>query len=142
MESINLMTFVPDRSTITGITNASPAVITTSPAHGMYTGMVARLVVPQNYGPVQLNGVAAHVSVISSTQFACYSSLVPVAVPISAVDFPAFVTPTNPGLVASCIPIGEGAVPQTDLAWQIQSNYCDSPLDDTVYNNSTVEIPF
>lgn len=136
------MTFVPDRSTITGITQASPAVVTTSPAHGMFTGMVARLVVPYNYGPVQLNGIVAHVSVISPTQFACYSSLVPTAVPISAVDYPAFVTPTNPGLVASCIPIGQGATPETALAWQEQSNFCDSPLADTVNNNSTVEIPF
>ena len=136
------MTFVPDRSTITGITNTSPAVVTTSPAHGMFTGMVARLVVPYNYGPVQLNGIAAHVSVISPTQFACYSTLVPTAVPISAVDYPAFVTPASPGLVASCIPIGDGPTPQTTLDWQKQSNYCESPLADTVYNNSTVEIPF
>ena len=136
------MTFVPDRTTISGITQASPAVVTTSSAHGMFTGMVARLVVPKNYGPVQLNGIVAHVSVISPTQFACYSSLVPTAVPISAVDYPAFVAPTSPGLVASCIPIGEGPTPQTTLAWQAQSNFCDSPLDDTVYNNSTVAIPF
>lgn len=131
------MTFVPTRSTITGITNASPAVVTTSPAHGMFTGMVARLVVPYNYGPVQLNGIAAHVSVISPTQFACYSSLVPTEVPISAVNYPAFVTPANPGLIASCIPIGDGPTPQTTLAWQAQNNYCESPIDDTVYNSET-----
>lgn len=136
------MTFVPTRSTITGITQTSPAIVTTSPAHGCFTGMVVRLVVPQNYGPIQLNGVAAHISVISPTQFACYSSLVPTAVPISAKDYPAFVTPANPGLVASCIPMGDGPTPQTALNWQVQSNYCDSPLADTVNNNSTVEIPF
>lgn len=131
------MTFVPDRSTITAITNTNPAIVTTSPAHGMTTGMVARLVVPNNYGPVQLNGTMAHVSVISSTQFACYSSLVPIAVPISAVDFPAFVTPTSPGLLASCIPIGAGPTPQSGVEWEITNNFCDSPLDDVVVNVST-----
>lgn len=130
------MTFAPGRSTITGITQANPAVVTTSPGHGMTTGMVARLVVPKNYGPVQLNGIAAHVSVISPTSFACYSSLVPTAVPISSVDFPAFAAPASPGLVASCIPIGDGPTPQTTLDWQSQSNFCDSPIDDTFYNNS------
>lgn len=136
------MTFVPDRTTITGITTANPAVVTTSPGHGMVTGMVARLVVPLNYGPVQLNGIAAHVSVISPTQFACYSTLVPTAVPISSIGYPAFSAPAAPGLVASCIPIGEGPTPQTNLAWQAASGYCDNPPDDAVVNNSTVEIPF
>lgn len=131
------MSFVPDRSTITAITNTNPAIVTTSPAHGLSTGMVARLVVPYNYGPVQLNGIQAHVSVLSSTQFACYSTLVPIAVPISAVDFPAFATPANPGLIASCLPMGMGATPQTDLEWQITNNYCESPLDDVVVNIET-----
>lgn len=131
------MSFVPDRSTITALTNTSPVVVTTSPAHGLTTGMVVRLVIPYNYGPVQLNGTMAHVVVLSSTQFACYSTLVPTAVPISAVDFPAFATPAIPGLIASCLPIGAGPTPQDDVEWERINNFCDSPLDDVVTNIST-----
>lgn len=136
------MTFTPTRSTITGITQANPAVVTTSPAHGMLTGMVARLVVPQNYGMFQLNGTVAQVSVISPTTFSCYASLVPSAVTINSINFPAFVTPTTPGLVASCIPIGEGSTPVNDVPWQTTNGYCESLIDDAVVNNSTSEIPF
>jgi hypothetical protein len=134
--------FTPDRSTITGITNSNPAVVTTSPDHGMYTGMAARLVVPQKYGMVQLNGSVVHVNVISPTTFSCYSTLVPSQVTINSTNLPAFVIPANPGLVASCIPIGAGATPVNNVPWQANDGYCDSPLDDAFLNNSTVEIPF
>ena len=122
------MTFTPDRSTITGITKANPAVVSTTPDHGMYTGMVARLVVPNNYGMTPLNGAIVHINVISPSTFACYASLVPSAVTINSINFPAFVTPTNPGLVASCIPVGEGPTPINDVAWQTQNEYCESPV--------------
>ena len=136
------MTFTPDRTNITGITQANPAVVTTSPAHQMLTGMVARLVIPQNYGMIPLNGSVVHVNVISPTTFACYASLVPSAVTINSIDFPAFVIPTNPGLLASCIPIGEGATLINDVPWQTTNGYCESPVDLPFLNNSTVEIPF
>lgn len=136
------MTYIPTRTDIVGITNSDPAIVTTSPDHGMFTGMVARLVVPQNYGMTQLNGILAHVRVISPSTFACYSSLVPFSVSINTLNFPVFVVPTSPGLLASCIPVGDGPTPETAVAWQVNNNFADSPLDDTFLNNSTVEIPF
>jgi hypothetical protein len=108
----------------------------------MFTGMVARLVVPLNYGMTPLNGILAHVKVLSPTTFACYSSFVPFYVSINSLNYPAFVIPTNPGLLASCIPVGDGPTQETSVAWQFNNNFADSPLDDTFLNNSTVEIPF
>ncbi len=136
------MTFVPDRSNIIGISQANPAVVTTSPDHGLTTGAVVRLVVPRNYGMYPLNGLSVHAIVLSSNTFNCYESLVPTAIPIDSSIFPAFVTPSNPGMLASVLPMGQGPTPQTALAWQAQSNFCDSPVEDAVLNDSTVEIPF
>jgi hypothetical protein len=136
------MTFVPDRSNIVDITQSNPAVVTTSPDHGLANGAVVRLVVPRNYGMYQLNGLAVHAFVLSTTTFSCYETIVPVAVTINSLDLPAFVLPSNPGMLASVLPMGQGPTPQIALEWQIQSNFCDSPLGDAVTNNSTVEIPY
>jgi hypothetical protein len=136
------MTFVPDRSNITGITQANPAVVTTSPDHGLTTGAVVRLVVPRNYGMYPLNGLAVHAIVLSANTFSCYETLVPTAVTINSANFPAFVTPSNPGMLASVLPMGQGPTPQTALTWQAQSGFCDSPIEDAVLNDSKTEIPF
>jgi hypothetical protein len=136
------MTFVPDRSNIIGITQANPAVVTTSPDHGLTTGAVVRLVVPRNYGMYPLNALAVSVVVLSSSTFSCYYTLVPTAIPVNSTSFPAFVIPSNPGALASVLPMGQGPTPQTGLAWQSQSGFCDSPIEDAVLNDSTTEIPF
>lgn len=136
------MTFKPDRTTITNITQAIPCVVTTDANHGQFTGNVVRLNVPPSYGMFQLNNLAVHVRVLSDTTFSCWYSLVPTGVPIDSRSYPAFVTPTNPGFVASVIPIGSGPTPITDLEWQRNSDYCDDTLLDAVLNNSKVEIPF
>jgi len=136
------MTFTPDRSMITNITNANPAVVTTSPAHGMQTGNVARLNVPLNYGMFQINNVVVSITRLSSTTFSCQLTQVPPAVNLNTVDYPAFVTPTNPGFEASVIPIGAGPTPVISVDWQSRNNFCESKIDDALTNTSTVEIPF
>lgn len=136
------MSFVPDRSNITGITNASPAVVTTSTPHGLYTGMVVRTVVPNNYGMYQMNGQMAQVSVLSSNTFACYQTLVPTLIPIDSTNYNTFTAPAIPNILAQVLPIGDGSHPINQVEWQTTNGYCDSTLDDVVYNNSTVEIPF
>jgi len=136
------MTFTPDRATITDITQAIPCVVTTDANHGYFTGNVVRLNVPATYGMFQLDKLAVQVRVLSDTTFSCWYMLVPTAVPVDSRGFPAFVIPTTPGFVASVIPIGSGSTPVTDTGWQINNNYCETPLTDAVINNSTVEIPF
>lgn len=136
------MTFTPDRSNIVDITQSNPAVVTTAEDHGLFTGGVVRLVVPRNYGMYALNGHQVQIIVLSDTTFSCYVSLVPTAITVNSTFFPAFVIPTDPGLLASVLPIGQGATPQNNLDWQIISGYCESPIDDAVINNSTVPIPF
>lgn len=136
------MTFSPDRSTITNITQAVPAVVTTNQNHGLFNGNVVRLNVPKTYGMFQLNNIPVQVVPLSPTTFSCWYMLVPQGLPVDSRSYPGFVTPTNPGFVASVIPMGSGPTPKTDTQWQITNNFADTPLTDTFYNNSTVEIPF
>lgn len=136
------MTFTPDRSTITNITQAIPAVVTTETAHGLFTGNVVRLIVPSSYGMVDLNRMQVQIRVLSSTTFSCFYSLFPQDLPVDSRNYPAFVIPATPGAVASVLPIGSGPTPQTDTSWQINNQAFDSPIDDAVLNNSTSEIPF
>jgi hypothetical protein len=142
MESRYLMTFTPDRSSIVNITQANPAVVTTDVAHGFFTGNVVALNVPKNYGMFELNNLKVQVIVLSDVTFACYYSLCPFVVPVDSTNLPAFVIPANPGYIASVIPVGSGPTPVDVLSWQIASGFCETPLTDTVLNNSTVEIPF
>lgn len=135
------MTFTPDRTNIVGITQANPCVVTTDANHGLFTGNVVRLNVPITYGPVQLNNLAVQALVLSTTTFSCWYSL-PNGVSVNSTLYPAFVTPTNPGFLASVIPIGSGPTPETYIQWQAQNNFCDTPTSDAVLNNSTVNIPF
>jgi len=136
------MSFVPDRSNITDITNASPAVVTTSTPHGLSTGMIVRTVVPNNYGMYQMNGQQAQVTVLNPTSFACYQTLVPTLVPIDSTNYNTFSAPAIPNLLSQVLPMGEGSHPINDIEWQRVNGYCESNLDDVVYNNSTTEIPF
>jgi hypothetical protein len=133
--------FTPDRSSIINITQAIPAVVTTSKPHGLFLGNIVRLNVPPSYGMFQLNNISVQVVVLTDVTFACYYLLSP-QVPVNSTGYPAFVIPTNPGFVASVIPIGSGVTPKNDVPWQTQNGYCDTPLTDTFLNNSTVEIPF
>jgi hypothetical protein len=136
------MTFAPDRSNIIGISQSNPAVVTTSPDHGLSTGAVVRLVVPRNFGMYELNALAVQAIVLSSSTFSCYYTLVPTAISVNTSSFTPFVIPSNPGMLASILPMGQGPTPQTTLEWQAQSGYCESLIEDAVFNDSTTEIPF
>ncbi len=71
---------------ITNITNANPAVITTSFAHQYETGLIVRLILPPGYGMYQANQALSDITVIDSVTFsmnldtlqAQYAQVIPV----------------------------------------------------------------
>jgi hypothetical protein len=136
------MTFSPQRLTITNITQADPAVVTTDPNHNLTTGQVVRVHVPVNYGMFQLNNLLASITVLSPDTFSLQYSQVPVEVNVNSTNYPAFISPSNPGFTAEIIPVGAGPTPITAIPWQIQNNLCVSLVEDATRNNSTTEIPF
>lgn len=58
--------WVPERSIITGISQAVSAVVTTSVPHGYQVGAIVRLLVPQNFGMSQANGQLVTITAVPS----------------------------------------------------------------------------
>lgn len=93
--------FKPAMRIISSITNANPAVVTTTFAHNYVTGCIVRLIIPLGYGMMQANQLHAPITVTSSTTF---------TIAIDTLNFPPFTTPITSPLddqYAQCIPIGE-----------------------------------
>jgi hypothetical protein len=134
--------FSPDRIAISNISNANPAVVTTSTNHNLTTGQVVRLHVPIGYGMTALNQVQAIITVLTPTTFSLQETQVPVAVNINTLPFDAFITVSNPRNTAEVIPMGAGPTPIQTVSWEQQNNVCVSLLDDATVNLDTSEIPF
>lgn len=94
--------FMPAMRDIAAITNAFPAVVTTTFAHGYLTGAIVRLYIPHNFGMSQANYIKAPIVVTSSTQF---------SILIDTSSFDPFVIPSvQPGCnlrPAQVVPVGE-----------------------------------
>lgn len=136
------MTFSPSRVAISAITQANPCVITTASNHNMTTGQVVRLHVPLSYGMVQLNQLAASITVLSATTFSLQATQVPTAVNIDSSSFTAFTIPSKPQFTAEVLPIGAGPTPQTTPQWAVTNNVCQSLVEDATTNIDLTEIPF
>jgi hypothetical protein len=101
--------FMPAWRDILSITNANPAVVTTTFPHGYITGCIARLYIPPGFGMQQANLLYAPIIVLSPTTF---------SIAINTSGFDAYVLAAPPGpppptptqLYGQVVPIGE----QTD----------------------------
>lgn len=137
------MTFSPDRIPISNVTNANPAVVTTTVDHNLTTGQVVRINVPQGWGMTQMNHVQAIITVLSPTTFSLQKSQTPPSyINIDSTSFFPFTTPTVPQFTAEVLPIGAGPTPLMNTPGQVLNNECQDLLEDAVYNNSTSEIPY
>ena len=93
--------FQPAMRLITAITQANPAVVTTSFDHDYITGTVVRLNIPPACGMQQANQLTGAISVISPTTF---------SIDIDTTQFAPFVIPTftpHVNSAAQVIPVGE-----------------------------------
>jgi hypothetical protein len=93
--------FKPAMRIVTAITNAFPAQITTSFAHGYIDGLIVRLIVPNGYGMTEANGLFGDIIVTGSTTF---------TIDIDTTQFNVYVTPgTFPenAQLSQCVPFGE-----------------------------------
>lgn len=92
--------FKPAMRIVTNITNAFPAVVTTSFAHGYLDGLIVRLIVPNGYGMEEANGLFGAIIVTGLTTF---------TIDIDTTQFNVYVTPSAPynEQFSQCIPFGE-----------------------------------
>ncbi len=94
--------FQPAMRLISAITNANPAMVTTTFAHQYQTGLICRLDLPTAVGMQQANGMTGVITVNAPTTF---------FISIDTTQFSPFVMPPNPPpLVNTCaqvVPVGE-----------------------------------
>lgn len=100
MAGIALQTpvYQPAMRIITNITQANPAVVTTSFAHNYMNELIVRLNIPNGWGMDQANQLFGDIVVLSPTTF---------AVNIDTTQFYAFVTPSSPQQYPQVVPFGE-----------------------------------
>lgn len=122
------MTFTPIRTVVSNITNANPAVVTTSSDHELTSGMVVRLNIPKAYGMTELNRRLFVVTVLSTTTFSLQSTEYPSPQNVNSVLFVPFVTPSSVGVQPECVPVGSAPVPN------VTNKYFETQLYDQVAN--------
>lgn len=89
--------FVPNRQQIQSISNANPAVVTTTQDHGYLTGLVVRLTFPVTFGMPEVNGQIFEITVLTTRTF---------SIPVNSTAFQAF-TVASTTQVAQVIPVAE-----------------------------------
>jgi hypothetical protein len=99
--------FQPAMRCINAITQANPAVFTTTTDHQYQTGLIVRINVPKWYGMQQINKFVGEVNVLTPTTF----SLQLDGVPLDTTTFDPFVVPVTylqrTSTPAQCVPVGE-----------------------------------
>jgi hypothetical protein len=101
--------FIPAMRCISAITNANPAVVTSTVPHLYNTGLIVRLRVPSLCGMSELDGGRYQITVIDATRF---------SIPIDTISYQTFAIPAvlpAPGgipsfwdICAQITPIGQG----------------------------------
>jgi len=135
------MSFTPLPNTITAITKANPAVVTTLTNHNYPTGEVVRLIIPIAYGMQELNKTTAIITILSANTFSLQSSQIPAQLNIDSTNFQAF-TNAGTGTPAQVIPIGSGPTQSTMPVNFSSPLVGDSTVNDQLANISTTPIPF
>ena len=107
-------TFQPAMRLITGITNANPAVVTTSFDHDYRSGDIVRIRVPEWNGMIQIDRFVGEITVTATDAF---------SVDLDTSLYDTYVTPASAWYISSTahvVPVGEinsnlGAAVQNDL---------------------------
>lgn len=90
--------FKPAMRIITAITNANPAVVTTSFDHNYIDGIILRLDIPKGFGMMQADQLFGSIEVLTSDTF---------SIDIDTSLFDAFVIPAGNTQYAQAVPIAE-----------------------------------
>ena len=94
-------TFQPAMRIISSITQANPAVITTSIDHDYITGEIVRIIIPNGFGMDQINNLTGTITITGDTTF---------SIAIDSLLFDTFAAPNPLPSAYTCaqvIPVGE-----------------------------------
>jgi len=128
--------YYPERIWITGITQASPMVVTTSPNHRLTVGQKVRLRVPSTFGMVQANNLEAVITAVTASTFTLGSVANTNNTGVDSTAFTAFAWPAAtavPFSFAYVVPIGAGPSP-SPVTYVNSNTYNADLLDDATTN--------
>ena len=91
--------FVPNRQSVSTITQANPGVVTTTQAHGYETGLCLRFFFPLNVGMNQLQDVVVKIIKVDDTSF---------SIGVDTTNFDSF-SPVGTVQTPQVIPVAEAA---------------------------------
>jgi len=134
------VTYTPSNISISNITKANPAVVTTSTDHNLTTGQTVRLLVPVVHGMVELNNTLNQITNLSTTTFSINSPIPPFT-NIDSTSFTTFVNTTS-GTPAQVIPVGSSPTPLTAPSSSVLQGTYITTLDDATSNIATTNQPF
>lgn len=125
--------YYPRNRFITGITAASSAVITMSVTHGFTVGQAVRIIVPDAFGMVEIDGLLGTVTAISTANNT-------ITVNIDSSGFTAFAFPTSAIAAtgvsfAQVVPVGEAAVNSVS---QPYGNLLDDATDNQSFTGVSI----
>jgi hypothetical protein len=90
--------FRPQRMFITSISQADPAVITTSIDHNYMTGLLVQFFLPKDSHMQELNGKSYYITVTGDDTF---------TIPVDSTNYDAYVDPADPNICGQAVPTGE-----------------------------------
>ena len=134
------MTFTPAIMTVTNITRAFPAVVTTQQNHNCVTGQVVRLFLPPTSGMQQLANKVLSITVLTPTTYSLQYTQTPYENVDSSQFEPFIAVSTGTPAQANCI--GQGATPILSPFPYPLKGVAETLPNNPVLNDSTVEIPF
>lgn len=134
------MTFTPGIMTITNITQAIPAVVTTLLNHNCVTGQVVRMFIPPTSGMWELANKILNITVLTPSTYSLQYTQTPY-VDVDSRSFTSFIN-VSTGTPAQANCIGQGATPILSPNPYFTKGVAESLPDNPVLNNSTIEIPF
>jgi hypothetical protein len=138
------MSYTPELMFITSITNANPAVVTTSLNHNMTTGQIVRINIPKAFGMqelTQVNNRLFSITVLSPTSYSLQISQIPNYVNLNSILFSPF-TFTTSGTPSTAFPVGSGPTPVLNTFVSVQNGNALTLLDDATTNVAVTNQPF
>lgn len=127
--------WLPAANTITSITKANPAIVTTGSDHGYSTGFNVRIVFPfpyaKSFGMIQINEQVGTITVLSSNSF---------SININTEGYDTFTVGTTLQS-AQVIPIGQNTNVDLDDATQVNPMNPATLEDVVVFQNPGLQAP-
>lgn len=121
--------YYPRRRYITGLTQATSAIVTLSVTHGFTTGQAVRFILPSAFGMVEMDGLIGNITAVNTTNNT-------ITVDIDSSAFTSFAFPTS-AVAAAGVTFAQ-VVPVGETANATYANNLDDATDNQSFRGLTI----